>query len=71
MRKQINNAFKNANVNITMAIIAKKITGSNNIIIKTFEKSYADDLIKRQHKGGHRIGSEAIFYFRSDGSFEK
>ena len=49
MKKQINNAFKNANVNITVTIIAKMITASNNIIIKTLEKNSADDLIKHQH----------------------
>ena len=49
MRKQINNAFKNANVDVTVAIIAKTVTESNNIIIKTLENNSADDLIKYQH----------------------
>ena len=49
MRKQINNVFKNANVNITLTIIKKTVTKSNNIIIKTLEKNSADDLIKHQH----------------------
>ena len=35
MRKQINNAFKNTNVNVIMTIITKIITKSNNIIIKS------------------------------------
>ena len=34
MCKQMNDAFKNANVNIIVTIIAKTIFESNNIIIK-------------------------------------
>ena len=49
MRKQIKNVFKNANMNITVTIITKTITESNNIIIKTLEKNFANDLIKHQH----------------------
>ena len=49
MRKQINNAFKNANVNVTVATIAKTITESNNIIIKTLNNNSVNDLIKHQH----------------------
>ena len=49
MRKQINNAFKNANVNVTVTTIAKAVTGSNNIVIKTLKNNFANDLIKHQH----------------------
>ena len=49
MQKQINNAFKNTNVNVTVTIITKIITKSNNIIIKTLENNFANDLIKYQH----------------------
>ena len=49
MQKQINNAFKNTNVNVIMAIITKTIMESNNIIIKTLENNSTNDLIKYQH----------------------
>ena len=49
MREQMNNAFKNANVNITVTIITKTIMKSNNIIIKTLNQNSADDLIKYKH----------------------
>ena len=49
MQKQINNAFKNTNVNVTVTIITKIITKSNNIIIKTLENNFANNLIKYQH----------------------
>ena len=49
MRKQINNVFKNTNMNIIMTIITKTIMKSNNIIIKTLKNNFANDLIKYQH----------------------
>ena len=49
MREQINNAFKNTNMNVIVIIIAKTITESNNIIIKILKNNFADDLIKYQH----------------------
>ena len=49
MREQMNNAFKNANVNIIMTIITKTIIKSNNIIIKILNQNSANDLIKYQH----------------------
>ena len=49
MQKQINNAFKNANMNVIVAIITKTITDSNNIIIKILKNNSANDLIKHQH----------------------